>query len=743
MQTIKKTLPIVFIHIDDPEYLRYTLAQTRLSNPQSTVYLIGDEYNDNYAFVKHISIKQYSAEAELFSEIYKHHSPNSYDGELFCFKRWFILREFMEHNAIHQCLYLDSDVLLYTDIEQERRKYSDCALTLSYNYGLGFNIINDIGILNEFCDFIVKCFISQALYRNLVEKAGPQGAVCDMLVFHEFQKRTSRKIGDISVVIDKTKHDANINLSEGFEMEDGVKKVTWTDDNPYCRDIKTGALIRFNSLHFQGGSKHLIKDYFRGEVHYSEDSKKWPIKNQPSDVPQHSLSLPDSDIGLESSELLEKGSVSDESRLNAPYDSQINEDFTEDIEKIKLTLLSATAEEARKAVEEAIEKYPLFTDLLTLYSELQWRANEQEDAKKLLYYITGRWPNYPEAFKKLEVFTFGESKWEYSTKFMQNALELNPAETMKMMNLINKSFTLLRPDDAETIIPLIEKMDNLIQQHNLDTGRDVLNDILFELAFLEIREPRRKGYPFIANDKIAYKLLESGFDVDNYEIDVDGYRAFFNQSKYSEDFPDYSTFNLTEKSLEHYIAAQLLRLGKKDVYIDVGNEDSPAPIIYKNPFGAETSRTVFNGEQIVEQATNIPLADESATKIALHCSFEHFEGDSDMTFLREAARVLKPGGAACIVPLYLAQEYSVVTDPVIALSQHIGFEEKTVVCCVKGSKNRFARFYDPATLKKRIQNNLGNLTLKIFRITNTDFDPSCYVQFAALLTKPAIVADRT
>jgi hypothetical protein len=195
--------------------------------------------------------------------------------------------------------------------------------------------------------------------------------------------------------------------------------------------------------------------------------------------------------------------------------------------------------------------------------------------------------------------------------------------------------------------------------------------------------------------------------------------------------------------LEHYIAAQLLRLDKKDIYIDVGNEDSPAPIIYKNLFGAETFRTVFNGEQIIDLSKNIPLADEFATKIALHCSFENFEGDSDMIFIREAARVLKPGGAACIVPLYLAQEYSVVTDPVIALFQHIGFEEKTVVCCVRGSKNRFARFYDPATLKKHLHLNSGNLTLKVFRITNTDFDPSCYVQFAALLTKPAIVADCT
>ena len=46
-------------------------------------------------------------------------------------------------------------------------------------------------------------------------------------------------------------------------MENDIKKVIWMDNKPYCRDIDTGDMIRFNSLHFQGGSKHLIKDFFR------------------------------------------------------------------------------------------------------------------------------------------------------------------------------------------------------------------------------------------------------------------------------------------------------------------------------------------------------------------------------------------------------------------------------------------------------------------------------------------------
>jgi hypothetical protein len=733
MHIEKQVLPIVFIHIDDSDYLKLTLAQAKLSNPDAKIYLIGDEYNDNYAFVSHNNIKNYSSEAELFSKIYKHHSTNSYDGELFCFKRWFVLKEFMEHNSIQQCLYLDSDVLLYADIEKEYRKYSDCVFTLSYNYGLGFNIINDLRILNEFCDFIVKCFISQSFYQSLVAKAGPHGAVCDMLVFNKYQERTPYKIGDISLTVDQTKHDANINLSEGFDMEKGIKKVIWRDDKPYCIDIKSGSLIMFNSLHFQGSSKYLIKNYFKGELYYSEDRKKWYLKNRDADMNHYATHSTGSRAGKEVRRSSEKINFSgDFSPVRA-------------VENIAMLLSSSNTKEARQAIEEAIDKYPLSPDLLALYAELKWETGEREDAQKILSYITGRWPDYTKSTDLLDVLSFHDNKWDYAAKLMQNALKLNPSEIWAI-DIINKSIALI-PDDSKTIFSLMQTVDELIKSNDPKNAREALNDVLFELAYFQIREPKRKGYPLFLADsvnKITHNLIESGFAIENYEIQVKDYHKYFQLAKYTEKFPEYYPFNLPEKSLEHFIAAQLLELNEKDTYIDIASEGSPAPAIYKDLFGTKTFRqdisysSGFHGDFIGGCATNMPIPDNFATKIALHCSFEHLEGDADIGFIREAARVLKPGGSICIVPLYLAQEYSIVTDPVTAVSQNVAFENKSVVCCVKGLRNRFGRFYDPGTLKSRIKDNLENLKLKIFRITNAKFEPSCYIQFAALLTKPAI-----
>ena len=92
--------------------------------------------------------------------------------------------------------------------------------------------------------------------------------------------------------------------------------------------------------------------------------------------------------------------------------------------------------------------------------------------------------------------------------------------------------------------------------------------------------------------------------------------------------------------------------------------------------------------------------------MALHCSFEHFEGRSDIGFIREAERVLRPGGAVCVVPLYLSEEYAIQTDPDVAAPAGVVFEDDATVYCAR------------------------------YQITNAaQVGPSCYVRFALLMQK--------
>lgn len=132
----------------------------------------------------------------------------------------------------------------------------------------------------------------------------------------------------------------------------------------------------------------------------------------------------------------------------------------------------------------------------------------------------------------------------------------------------------------------------------------------------------------------------------------------------------------------------------------------------------------------------MPVPDEFASKMALHCSLEHFEGDADTRFFQEAIRVLKPGGKVCVVPFYVFEKYSVLTDPNIVMTQKVEFDQDAVVYCMEGWGNRHGRFYAPRHFVGRIAAATTNRKIEIFQIMNAhDIDPSCYARYALLIEK--------
>jgi SAM-dependent methyltransferase len=268
----------------------------------------------------------------------------------------------------------------------------------------------------------------------------------------------------------------------------------------------------------------------------------------------------------------------------------------------------------------------------------------------------------------------------------------------------------------------------------------------FDLHYAQIREPKKPqgvAYAPEAIERILHQLRQFGVRVTDYTIDLRDLAHYRAAARYREVYPNYYAFNVAEKSLEHYLAATLLQLSENDIYIDVASEHSPVPDIYHRLFKATTYRQDLayargmHGDRIGSDAANMPLPDGFATKMALHCSFEHFEGNTDRNFLCEAARLLKPGGAICIVPLYLFEEYAIQTDPTVALANGVRFDDGATVYCAQGWNNRFGRFYDPTQFLERIHNHNHGLDIDLYHLTNVqDVDPSCYARFAMLLTKP-------
>src|SRR5205823_8461573 len=116
-----------------------------------------------------------------------------------------------------------------------------------------------------------------------------------------------------------------------------------------------------------------------------------------------------------------------------------------------------------------------------------------------------------------------------------------------------------------------------------------------------------------------------------------------------------------KKILEYFVSLTIVPIEQDDVVIDVASERSVFPELVRHLTGAVVFRqdliyrVGIHEDRIGGSAASMPLPDGFATKLTLHNSFEHFEGNADTAFVREAWRVLRPGGAVCIVPLFLSE----------------------------------------------------------------------------------------
>ncbi|MHB8156627.1 MAG: class I SAM-dependent methyltransferase [Desulfocucumaceae bacterium] len=248
--------------------------------------------------------------------------------------------------------------------------------------------------------------------------------------------------------------------------------------------------------------------------------------------------------------------------------------------------------------------------------------------------------------------------------------------------------------------------------------------------------------PEAVKREIAASFKKDGHSMAEYLIDAEEYKKFLLAAGYGQRYPHYYTDNFYEKTLEHYLTVKNLQLKEGDIFIDIASEHSPLPDICQRVYGANSFRQDImylpgiSGDRIGGDACSLPVPGSFADKVALTCSFEHFEGDSDSRLLEEIGRVLRPGGRAYIVPLYLYIAHAVQTDPAVSVPSGVSFDEGATVYCVESWGNRHARFYDSTAFKERLSPFLGQFTVEIQSIGNLrEIDKSCYARFALLLTK--------
>jgi hypothetical protein len=263
------SIPVIFIHKGNSDYLFNTLYQVKFSNPSTTVYLIGTKDLEIYSsLINFVDIHGLLQEANEFAKIYQHFSPNPHDYELFCIQRWFILKEFLKRNNIERALYLDSDVLFYSTIDEVAKKFETYGMTISEIAG-HTNFIR-FSTLTKFCDYITDCYIRsnssillQGFLQHFQQTYG--SGVSDMTFLEEFHKMYPEEVFNYYRWNSNETMDHTLNNSEGwdkrFVMDTNYLKVIWEKNKPYFIRKDTNEKVLTHSLHFQGNSKIVMGDY--------------------------------------------------------------------------------------------------------------------------------------------------------------------------------------------------------------------------------------------------------------------------------------------------------------------------------------------------------------------------------------------------------------------------------------------------------------------------------------------------
>jgi predicted SAM-dependent methyltransferase len=170
-----------------------------------------------------------------------------------------------------------------------------------------------------------------------------------------------------------------------------------------------------------------------------------------------------------------------------------------------------------------------------------------------------------------------------------------------------------------------------------------------------------------------------------------------------------------KKIMELYVTHYILAPEKDDTYMDVAGGlntythrlDCRKKFIQSILITDELRETFGDDtEYIQSDAASIPLPDASVSKMSCHHSFEHFQAQSDSAFVKEAQRLLRPGGKCCIVPIFIGNnfvEVTRITKPHCHYDKRARYVVDPTARLTGGeSCGDYARIYDISSFQRRV-----------------------------------------
>jgi len=222
---------------------------------------------------------------------------------------------------------------------------------------------------------------------------------------------------------------------------------------------------------------------------------------------------------------------------------------------------------------------------------------------------------------------------------------------------------------------------------------------------------------------LADRLRRAGVQVETRQVDVARFADWVEDHASLRDVYTDSATRM-EKVLEHYLAEESTHLTAGMTYIDVAADGGGWVRCLRDAgvdaFALDLSYPQgVHGCRIGADAQEIPLRSGSVDAMSAQCAFECFEGGADVGFMREAARLLRPGGTLAIVPLYVDGTYLISTSPYTVVDPDRFDEGAAVVWRDDGCDARFSRHYSPEALVGRLGDTFGLFSeARVVHMTN-------------------------
>ena len=273
-------IPILVFHLGNPSYLNLMIKQAIKQG--NIVHLIGDDSNrdicDNWSSADSYVPLDYFEFEKNFVQMSDY--PLAFD--LNCFKRFFIMREYMQKKNIDKMIFADSDLMIFTNLSEFYNR-NVCGASLSipkrqnkYRWTAQAHCsFWTIDYLSDFLDFVKNEYVNHI--DVLTEKFkyhiknSIKGGVCDMTLLYLWSE-DKKGIYNTAPIQDSKCFDHCIGSADNYldnEFEYNkilrLKKVGYDNDGPFCKTLQ-GEKVHMYTLHCQGSAKSLMPYIFDGNI---------------------------------------------------------------------------------------------------------------------------------------------------------------------------------------------------------------------------------------------------------------------------------------------------------------------------------------------------------------------------------------------------------------------------------------------------------------------------------------------